>query len=64
MILTRDWLGLSEPNFNPTIVSGRAIAAKVEYPGCPPFLAISAYLHTGKGIEEANLQLLQAIGEA
>eukprot|EP00972_Heterocapsa_arctica_P075830 11185819-Heterocapsa_arctica.AAC.1 len=43
MILARDWLGLSEPNFDPKIVPGTAIAAKVEFPDCPPFLAISAY---------------------
>eukprot|EP00972_Heterocapsa_arctica_P064345 9496414-Heterocapsa_arctica.AAC.1 len=64
MILARDWLGISEPSFPFKIVPGRIVAATIEFPGCPPFCAISAYMVTGKGIVDENLQLLEAIGVA
>eukprot|EP00972_Heterocapsa_arctica_P057125 8428972-Heterocapsa_arctica.AAC.1 len=64
MILARDWLGVSKPTFPFIIDPGRIVAAKIEFPGCPPFCAISAYMVTGKGIEDENLQLLDAIGVA
>ena len=65
MVLGRSWLGISEPADIPSvIVPGRAEAAVVEFPGCPPFLAVSAYLHSGEGLSENNLQLLEDIGRA
>eukprot|EP00972_Heterocapsa_arctica_P026188 3855327-Heterocapsa_arctica.AAC.1 len=62
MVLARDWLGISKPSFPYVIVPGMVVAAKIEFPGCPAFCAISAYLI--KGIEEDNLQLLEAMGVA
>ena len=65
MVLGRSWLGVSEPSDIPSIiVQGRAVAAVIEFPGCPPFLAVSAYLHSGVGLSVDNLQLLEEIGRA
>ena len=64
MVLAREWIGLSKPDDVPSLISpGRAVAARVEFPGFPPFLAVSLYLYTGQALEEPSLSLMQQVGE-
>ena len=40
------------------------VAARIAFPGCTPFVAVSAYLIPGVCMVQENLDILQAIGEA
>ncbi len=44
------------------VVPHRACAARVEAPGCRPFVAYSLYLYDGKGLTKPNLDMLAAVG--
>ncbi len=63
-ILARDYLGLSPPPWgDPQIVPARAIAAKLEAPGCRPTVVMSTYLIDGIGPAAANRHILARIGD-
>ena len=65
MILVRSWVGICYPDYiGHVVVPGRVVAARVDYPGFPPFVAISAYLVSGAGLAAENLEILEAIGRA
>ena len=65
MVLARSWIGVSFPSeCLSEICKSRAVAARIEFPGCPPFVAVSAYLTSGVGMVQDALNILQAIGEA
>ena len=42
----------------------RMIAGKVDFPGGRRLLVVSAYLQCSIGLKDANLEILQSIGEA
>jgi hypothetical protein len=44
------------------VVPSHAVAARVEAPGCRPFVAVSAYLQDGEGLGKTNMAMLQRIG--
>eukprot|EP00959_Pyramimonas_sp_CCMP1952_P386099 8091851-Pyramimonas_sp.AAC.1 len=60
-IFVRSWLGCLEVPGG-QVVCGRALVCAFEIPGCPPFLAASAYLHHSEGLSDANLSLLSSLG--
>ena len=65
MVLARSWIGVSLPSeCLSEIGKSRVVAARIEFPGCPPFVAVSAYLISGACMVQDNLDILQAIGEA
>ena len=58
MILVRSWVGICYPDYiGHVVVPGRVVAARVDYPGFPPFVAISAYLVSGAGLAAENLEI-------
>ncbi len=62
-VIARSHVGMSMPLVGgETIVGARAVAARLEPPGCRPFTAIAAYLHHGEGLGRANLELLRDVG--
>ncbi len=62
-VIARSHVGMSMPLVGgETIVGARAVAARLEPPGCRPFTAIAAYLHDGEGLGRANLELLRDVG--
>ena len=65
MVPARSWIGLSLPSeCLSEICKSRAVAARIEFPGCPPFVAVSAYLISGVSMVQDNFDILQATGEA
>ncbi len=62
-VLARSHIGISlPPSGTEHIEPGRAVAARIEAPGCRPFVAMSIYLHDGKGLARCNLDLLGKAG--
>ena len=65
MVLVQSWLGLTRPIFvDSVLVLGRVVAAVVQVPGLPDFLAMSVYLHTGEGLDTANQEVLEIVAKA
>ena len=63
VVLARAWLGLRvAPGLEHLVVKGRVVVAVAEHPGFCPLLVVSAYLHTGGGLDLPNLEILQQIG--
>ncbi len=62
-ILTRAHLGLSLPLVGTEeVVPSRVAAGRMEAPGCRPFIAVSSYLHDGRGLARENMDILAATG--
>ena len=63
-IFVREHIGLGHPPDGPAASKdGRAIAGLVEVPGLPAMICVAAYMRTGEGLSEGNLELLRMIGE-
>ncbi len=62
-VIARAHIGLSYPPSGSEIVEpARAVAARIEAPGCRPIVVLSMYLHDGKGMSRCNVELLGKIG--
>ncbi len=62
-ILAKSHLGISLPAVGSEVVCpAHVVAARVEAPGCRPFLAVSAYLQDGDGLGKTNMGMIQRIG--
>ncbi len=63
-VLARAHIGMALPTTgSETVVPHRAVAARLEAPGCRPFTAVSTYLHDGCGLGKRNLEVMKQIGE-
>ncbi len=62
-VLARSHIGLSPPRVGAyEVVPSRVLAVLVEAPGYRPFTALSAYLHHGQGLGEANMTIMEEMG--
>ncbi len=62
-ILAKSHLGISMPAVGSEIVCpAHAVAARIEAPGCRPFMAVSVYPQDGDGLGKTNMGMLQRIG--
>ncbi len=62
-ILAKSHLGISMPAVGSEIICpAHVVAARIEAPGCRPFLAVSAYLQDGDGLGKTNMGMIQRIG--
>ncbi len=62
-ILTRPHVGLGLPMVGTEeLVPARMLAARLEAPGCRPFIAIAAYFHDGQGLAHCNMEMLRVAG--
>ncbi len=62
-VLARPHVGLSLPLIGTEhVVESRAVAVRMEAPGCRPCLAVSCYLKDGAGMGKENLEILRRIG--
>ncbi len=62
-VLARGHIGLSPPRVGAyEVVPSRVLAVLVEAPGYRPFTALSAYLHHGQGLGDANMTIMEEMG--
>ncbi len=62
-IIARSHVGMGLPLVgHEVVIPARAVAARLEPPGCRPFTAVAAYFHDGVGLGRANLDMLKRIG--